>query len=134
MWSKSLTFQFLVVMEGRNTGLQGFRPGQSSSSSSHRPAGIPEDLDEPGEGVFRTFPSWDKKCACRRESECGAAPGGQAHRLRRLMMLVIAGLLDASSYCPVLLQGAASSTLTRWAEFGDASPSRGRGTSPKALQ
>ena len=37
-------------------GPQGFRPGQSSSSSSHRPAGISEDTDEPGDGVFRAFP------------------------------------------------------------------------------
>ena len=31
-------------------GLQDFRPGQSSSSSLHFPAGVPEVLDEPGEG------------------------------------------------------------------------------------
>ena len=37
-------------------GLQDFRPGQSSSSSSHFPADILGDADEPGEGVFRTFP------------------------------------------------------------------------------
>ena len=36
-------------------GLQDFLPGQSSSSSSHFPAGIPKVLDGPGEGVFRTF-------------------------------------------------------------------------------
>ena len=36
-------------------GLQDFRPGQSSSSSSHFPAGILGDADEPGEGFFRTF-------------------------------------------------------------------------------
>ena len=35
-------------------GLQGFRAGQSSSSS-HFPAGIPEDVDEPGEGFFALF-------------------------------------------------------------------------------
>ena len=44
-------------------GLQDFRPGQ-------------EGLDEPCEGFFSHF-SPEKKCACRRESECGAAPGGQ---------------------------------------------------------
>ena len=38
---------------GRHAGLQGFRPGQSSSSSSHVPARVHEALDEPGEGVFR---------------------------------------------------------------------------------
>ena len=37
-------------------GLQDFRPGQSSSSSSHFPAGVSEPPDEPGQGVFRTFP------------------------------------------------------------------------------
>ena len=37
-------------------GLQDFRPGQSSSSSLHFPAGVQEDLEEPGEGFFRTFP------------------------------------------------------------------------------
>ena len=35
-------------------------PGHSSSSSSHRPAGISEDTDEPGDGVFRTFPPGKK--------------------------------------------------------------------------
>ena len=37
-----------------------FLPGQSSSSSSHDPARIVETLDEPGEGVFRTFPQIKK--------------------------------------------------------------------------
>ena len=41
-------------------GLQDFRPGQSSSSSSHFPAGFPEVLDEPGEGGFRTLPQNEK--------------------------------------------------------------------------
>ena len=36
-------------------GLQGFRPGQSSSASSSSPAGVHENPDEPGEGVFSTF-------------------------------------------------------------------------------
>ena len=40
-------------------GLQDFRPGQSSSSS-HFPAGIPEGLDEPGEGFFSLFPAGKK--------------------------------------------------------------------------
>ena len=35
--------------------LQDFRPGQSSSSSSHFPAGVYEVLDEPGESIFRNF-------------------------------------------------------------------------------
>ena len=37
-------------------GLQGFRPGQSSSASSSSPAGVHENADEHGEWVFRTFP------------------------------------------------------------------------------
>ena len=39
-------------------GLQGPRPGQGSpaSSSFQSPAGSDDDVDEPGEGVFRTFP------------------------------------------------------------------------------
>ena len=39
-------------------GLQGSRPGQGSpaSSSFQSPAGSDDDADEPGEGVFRTFP------------------------------------------------------------------------------
>ena len=37
-------------------GLQGFRPGQSSSASFSSPAGVHDYADEPGEGVFRTFP------------------------------------------------------------------------------
>ena len=36
-------------------GLQDFRPGQSSSSSSHDPARVSEALDEPGEGFFALF-------------------------------------------------------------------------------
>ena len=35
--------------------LQDFRPGQSSSSSSHVPARVHEALDEPGEGFFALF-------------------------------------------------------------------------------
>ena len=57
-------------------GLQDFRPGQSSSSSSHFPAGVHEVLDEPGQGFFRTFPH-EKKCACRRKSKCEGAPTRQ---------------------------------------------------------
>ena len=44
-------------------GLQGFRPGQSSSASSSFPAGVLEDANEPGEGVFRTFPQNEKSAA-----------------------------------------------------------------------
>ena len=41
-------------------GLQDFLPGQSSSSSSRDPARGFEALDEPGYGVFRTFPQIQK--------------------------------------------------------------------------
>ena len=47
---------------GRSAGLQGFLPGQSSSSSSRDPARGFEALDEPGYGFFRTFPQ-NKKSA-----------------------------------------------------------------------
>ena len=61
-------------------GLQGFRPGQSSSSFSHRPAGISEDTDEPGERFFflHFFPGKKVRVPPR-------CPGGSAHGLRRLM-------------------------------------------------
>ena len=44
--------------------LQGSHPGQGSpvSSSFHSPAGSDDDADEPGKGVFRTFPQ-NKKSA-----------------------------------------------------------------------
>ena len=42
-------------------GRQDFRPGQSSSSSSHVPAGVHEALDEPGECFFRTFHQNEKR-------------------------------------------------------------------------
>ena len=43
-------------------GLQGSRPGQGSPASSyfHSPAGSDDDVDEPGIGVFRTFPRLKK--------------------------------------------------------------------------
>ena len=43
-------------------GLQDSRPGQGSpaSSSFHSPAGSDDDADEPGTGVFRTFPRLKK--------------------------------------------------------------------------
>ena len=58
--SERLLEQMIVCIPGG--GPQGFRPGQSSSSSSHRPAGISEDTDEPGDGFFRNF-LWGKKSA-----------------------------------------------------------------------
>ena len=44
-------------------GLQDFLPGQSSASSSRDPARGFEVLDEPGYGVFRTFPQIQKSAA-----------------------------------------------------------------------
>ena len=49
LWSRSLISQ---LVEAYNI----FRPRRSSSSSSHVPARVPEALDEPGQGFFRTFP------------------------------------------------------------------------------
>ena len=49
------------------------RPGQSSSSSLHVPAGISEGLDEPGEGFFRTF-SQNKKSAASASSPSQRVP------------------------------------------------------------
>ena len=42
--------QQIVDIPVSGGGLQDFRPGQSSSSSSHVPARVHEDADEPGEG------------------------------------------------------------------------------------
>ena len=52
---------------------QGLRPGQSSSSSSHVPVRVPEDADEPGQGVFRTFHKITKKCETTSALEVGTA-------------------------------------------------------------
>ena len=56
-------------------GLQHFRPGQSSSSSSHVPDRVPEDADENGEGGFSHSSPRYKKCqigsARRVGTECG---------------------------------------------------------------
>ena len=96
LWSRSLTFQFLLVVvvgevfkiyppEQNSTAFGGTEhvaipvpggslhvlpdPGGSRSSAASR--------EEAGQGVFRTFPWVNKKPEVRRESECGAAPGGQ---------------------------------------------------------
>ena len=44
----------IVAIPVSSGGLQGFRSGQSSSSSSS-PAGVSEALDEPGQGFFSHF-------------------------------------------------------------------------------
>ena len=56
--SERIVEQIAVSRVGE--GLQDFLPGQSSSSSSHDPARGSETLDEPGYGVFRTFPHFQK--------------------------------------------------------------------------
>ena len=54
------TVEHIVRFPGE--GLQDFRPGQVSpaSSSFHSPAGSDDDANEPGDGVFRTFPHGKK--------------------------------------------------------------------------
>ena len=81
---RSFTFPF------RGGGLQGFRPGQGSSSS-HFPAGVHEDLDEPGVGGFRTFHQSKKKCGVRSPPESEGARQCQ--------------LIHASSSAPSLQHG-----------------------------
>ena len=59
-------------------GRQDFRPGQSSSCSSHFPAGVHDVLDEPREGFFRTFLLRNtKKCEGHPALECESAPRHQ---------------------------------------------------------
>ena len=53
----------IVDIPDSGGGLQGFRPGQSSSASFSSPAGVHEDAYEPGQGVFRTFPQSQKSAA-----------------------------------------------------------------------
>ena len=50
-------------------GLQGFRPGQSSSSSSHVPARACDALDAPGDGFFALFPKIKKHSGSARRVE-----------------------------------------------------------------
>ena len=63
-------------------GLQDFRPGLSSSSS-YFPAGVSEALDEPGPGVFRTFPKL-KKVRSRVRTRLRECPLVLAHPRRLL--------------------------------------------------
>ena len=52
--------QQIVDIPVSGGGLQDFRPGQGSSSSSHVPARGHEDADGPGEGFFAVFPNIKK--------------------------------------------------------------------------
>ena len=69
--SERIVEQFVDIPGG---GLQDFRPGQSSSSSSHFPAGVHEVMNELGEGFFHTFPR--KKKSARVAGQVGAQLGG----------------------------------------------------------
>ena len=76
-------------------GLQDFRPGQSSSSSSHFPADISQGLDEHGNGFFRTFPH-NKKSAASASSPSQRVPASVSpstpapqHRVRLKEWLMI---------------------------------------------
>ena len=55
-------------------GLQDFRPGQSSSSSSHVPARAYDALDAPGDGFCSHFSPKQKKCEVRFALGVGTAP------------------------------------------------------------
>ena len=95
-------------------GLQDFRPGQSSSSSSHFPAGILRDADEPGEGVFRTFPQLKKKVrnwVRTRVRECTPV---SAHPRRLLSSVFVSGSGSWSSLIRSLPIGTESRVETHW--------------------
>ena len=70
-------------------GLQGFCPGQGSaapSSSSHSPAGVLEDADEPFQGGFRTFLGTKKsaRVAGQSSAQLGARSSTlSAHQMAR---------------------------------------------------
>ena len=76
-------------------GLQDFRPGLRSSSSSHFPAGVPEALDEPGQGFFRTFHQ-NQKVRSRVRTRVRGLPASVSpstpapqHRVRLLQWVMI---------------------------------------------
>ena len=60
----ALTVEQTVDIPAPVAGLQDFRPGQGSASSSfsHSPAGVLDHGDELVQGFFRTFPRVKKKC------------------------------------------------------------------------
>ena len=69
-------------------GFQDFRPGLSSSSS-YFPAGVSEALDEPGPGVFRTFPQIKKKVRSRVRTRLRECPLVLAHPRRLLSSVFV---------------------------------------------
>ena len=66
----------------RSGGLQGFRPGQVSTASSS----LPRSADEAVEGVFRTFPRFQKSAEsgnhCGGDLACGVSTLG-SHQMSR---------------------------------------------------
>ena len=76
------------------------RGGLPGSSSSHSPAGDEERADEPGKGVFRTFPQIKKKCegwAVTRGRNCSpsrAHPRGELMRTRMLLGELLVVFVD----------------------------------------
>ena len=116
--SRQFTFQFLVVVGDSDIlkvfteqittapqfaeqivdipdpaeGLQGFRPGQgstASSSSSHSPAGVLGDADEPFEGFFRTFSPPPKSAKVGRQVSARAHGHSSPSELSAHQMLAV---------------------------------------------
>ena len=92
----------IAVSRGFGEGLQDFPPGQSSSSSSHDPARIAASLDEPGEGVFRTFPQIKKSAkgtphsSARVPRDVSSSTPAPQHRTRLTAWVMI--LTDQGPY------------------------------------
>ena len=68
-------------------GLQGFRPGQSSSASFSSPAGVHDYADEPVKGFFGLFPG--SKVRSPPRVRVRGCPPVAAHGLGRLMIRVL---------------------------------------------
>ena len=83
--------ELIAVSRGFGEGLQDFLPGQSSSSSSHDPARIAEALDEPGEGVFRTFPQIKKKVRNWVRTRVGECTPVSAHPRQLFITVLVSG-------------------------------------------
>ena len=84
--SEQVVEQIVDISLVSGGGLEDFRPGQSSSSSSHFQAGVHEDADEPSEGFFRTFPQNIKKCGVRILPRLRGCPPVLAHPRWRLSL------------------------------------------------
>ena len=82
------------IVEIPGGGLQDFRPGQSSSSSSHFPAGVPEALDEPSQGLFFALFAKNSAKSGSHSSQrvpASASPSTPApeHRVRLMQWIMI---------------------------------------------